>query len=132
MLLTGELAGFQFDHANVIDFWLVRFTTIEIEKTMAENMISYLKNDNDNGWYNSLQTAALILNLKFTILSISMLENNVYNLTIVAMIYLVLMFDLQKMESTAKKYKLIYCPILCMRPRRPFCCLLAPAGAKVI
>lgn len=72
-------------------------------------MVWWLKHDKDNGWYKSCQTEALILILKFITLSIGMLENDIYDLTIAAMIYSVLMFDLPEMKSTTKKYKLLCC-----------------------
>lgn len=52
-----------------------------------------------------------MLILKFTMLLIGMLENDVYNLTIAAMIRFVLTFDLSERESTAKKYELVCCPV---------------------
>lgn len=51
-----------------------------------------------------------MLILKFTMLSIGMPENDIYDLTIAAMMRSVLTFDLQEMESTAKKYKLVCRP----------------------
>ena len=39
------------------------------------------------------------------------LENNIYDFTIITIMHFVLIFDLLKMKSTAKKYKLVYCSI---------------------
>lgn len=50
-----------------------------------------------------------MLILKFTILSMSMPENDIYDLTIVAMMHFVFTFDLPEMESTMKKYELVFC-----------------------
>lgn len=39
-----------------------------------------------------------------------MSKNNIYDLTIIVMMYFVFTFDLPEMESIIKKYKLVYCP----------------------
>lgn len=54
MLLTGKLAGLQFDCVNIIDFWLVKFAAVKTEKTAAEDIVGWLKNDKNNSWYKSL------------------------------------------------------------------------------
>lgn len=73
-------------------------------------MVGWLKNAKDNGWYKSFWTAALMLILKFTMLSMGMLENDINNHTVATMMRFILMFDRQEMECNAKKYKLMFRP----------------------
>lgn len=107
---TGELAGLRFERANVIDFWIVGFAAIETEETPAENMVGWLKTDEDNGWYTHLRTAALMLILKYTMLSMGLPEGDIYDLTVAAMMRSVLTFGLQDIEDSSKKYELVCRP----------------------
>lgn len=110
MLLTGKLAGLHFKYANVIDFWMVKLAAMETEETLAENIIDWLKNDIDDDWYKHLQTTALMLILKYTILAIGMPAGDIYKLTITTMICSVLIFKIEDMESESKKYELVCRP----------------------
>lgn len=65
---------------------------------MTENKIDLLKTDLNNSWYNYLYTVTLILILKNIILFINMLKNNIYDLTIMAMIHFVFIFSLQNIK----------------------------------
>ncbi|MCJ1347753.1 hypothetical protein MMC31_005982, partial [Peltigera leucophlebia] len=82
MLSTRELASVQFERANVIDFWMVRFAAIETEKTPAKNMVGWLKTDKDD-------------------------EGDIYDLTVAAMMRSVPTFSLQDIENSSKKYELV-------------------------
>lgn len=110
MLSTEELAGLRFERANVIDFWMVRFAAIETEKTPAKNMVGWLKTDEDDGWYTHLHTSALMLILKYTMLSMGPPEGDIYDLTVAAMMRSVLKFSPQDIENSSKKYELMCCP----------------------
>lgn len=46
---------------------------------------------------------------KFIMLSINTSKNNIDDLTFIAIMYFVFIFDLSEMQLTAKKYKLVYC-----------------------
>lgn len=48
MFLIKKLAGLQFKYANIINFKLVKFVIIKINKTMAKNIIDYLEVNKDN------------------------------------------------------------------------------------
>ncbi len=88
---------------------MVKLATMETEETLAENIIDWLKNDKDDDWYKYLRTMALMLILKYIILAMGMPADNVYKLTIIAMICSVLIFKIEDMESEGKKYKLVCC-----------------------
>lgn len=107
MLLTKKLAGLRFKHRNVIDFQIVRHTAMETEKTLVENIVDWLKNDLDDGWYKHLQTTALILILKYIMLIMGMLADNLYKLTFLVMIRSVFIFKIEDIKSESKKYELI-------------------------
>ncbi len=87
---------------------------METEETPAENIVGWLKNNSDDGWYKYLWTTALMLILKYTILAISMPSGNVYKLIITAMMRSVLMFKIENMEIEGKKYELV-----CRLSRKP-------------
>lgn len=108
MLLTGELAGLRFKYANIINFQIIRFAIIETKNTLLENIVGWVKTDKDNSWYTHLCIIALILKLQYIILSIGKPERNIYNFTIVKIIYSVFIFGLQDMKYSNKKYKLMY------------------------
>ncbi len=110
MLSTGELAGLRFERGNVIDFWMVGLATVETEETPSENIVGWLKNDSDDGWYKHLRTTALMLILKYKMLAMGMPAGNVYKLTVMAMMRSVLTFKIEYIESEGKKYELVCCP----------------------
>ncbi len=110
MLSTGELAGLRFECGNVIDFWIVGLAAVETEETPAENIVDWLKNDSDDGWYKHLQTTALMLILKYTMLAMGMPAGDVYELTVTAMMRSVLTFKIEDMKSEGKKYELVCRP----------------------
>lgn len=110
MLSTGELAGLRFERRNIIDFWIVGLAAVETEETPAKNIVDWLKNDSDDGWYKHLRTTALMLILKYTILVMGIPAGNFYELTVMAMMHFVVTFKIEDMESKGKKYKLVYCP----------------------
>lgn len=69
-----------------------------------------MKIDSDDGWYKHLWTTALMLILKYTILAIDTLPGNVYKLTITAMMYSILTFKIEDIDSKGKKYELVCQP----------------------
>lgn len=66
-----------------------------------------MKNDLDDGWYKHLRTTALILILKYTMLAIGILVDNIYKLTVLAMMCFVFVFKIEDIESKNKKYELV-------------------------
>lgn len=109
MLSTRKLAGLCFKYENVIDFWMGGLTIVETKKTPAENIVSWLKNDSNCGWYKHLRTTTLMLILKYTMLAMGMPASNVYKLTITAMMRSIFTFKIEDIESKSKKYELVYC-----------------------
>lgn len=110
MLSSGGLAGLRFERANVIDFWMVGFAAIETEDTPEENMVGWLKNDEDDGWYRHLRTAALMLILKYSMLAMGLPEGDLYDLTVAAMMRSVLTFSSINGENEPRKYELVCRP----------------------
>lgn len=57
---------------------MIRFATVKNEKSPAENIVNWPKNDFDDSWYKYLRAMALILILKYTMLAMSISADNVY------------------------------------------------------
>ncbi len=110
MLSTEKLASLRFEHGNVIDLWMVKFTTMETEETLVENIVGWVKNNIDDDWYKYLRTIALMLIVKYIMLVMSMSAGNVYKLTITTMMCSIFTFKIEDMESENKKYELVCCP----------------------
>lgn len=107
MLSSGPNAGLSFERTNVIDFWLVGFASVETEDTPGEKLVGWLKNDADGSWYRHLRSAALMLILKYSMLSMGMPEGNIYKLTVSAMMRSVLTFNLSNGIEETKKLGLV-------------------------
>lgn len=45
ILSTDKLAGLYFQYKNIINFWMIGLAALKIEKTIIENIVSWLKND---------------------------------------------------------------------------------------
>ena len=110
MLSSGSNAGLNFERTNVIDFWLVGFAAVETQDTPSENFVGWLKNNEDGSWYRHLCCAALILILKYSMMSMGMPESNIYELTILAIMRFVLTFNLSNGIAETTKLGLVCCP----------------------
>ncbi len=110
MLSIRKLADMRFEYKNVIDFWMVGLAAVETEETPAENIVGWLKNNINDGWYKHLRTTALMLILKYIMLVMGILAGNVYQVTVTAMMCSILTFKIEDMKSEDKKYELVGCP----------------------
>lgn len=113
MLSTDNLVGLYFEYGNVMDFWIIGLIVVETEETLAKNIVSWVKNNLENGQYKALWTEALMLILKYTMLAMSLLSQpfgDIYNLTIITIIYSMLIFNLDNLEMESKKYELVCYP----------------------
>lgn len=84
----------EFDQLNMINFWLVRFALVETEETFEEKYIGQIKDDPHDYLYKYLCIAALIIILKYSMLSMGKPQTKVYKITVVAFLRCVLTFDL--------------------------------------
>ena len=49
MLSTDNLVGLYFEYGNVMDFWIIGLIVVETEETLAKNIVSWVKNNLENG-----------------------------------------------------------------------------------
>lgn len=107
MITMNEKNEIIFDQLNVINFWLIEFTSIETKKTLKEKYISWIRNDLDDNLYKHFYTTALTIILKYCILSIRMLKREVYKITISTFLHCILTFDLYKDVAQLMKLALV-------------------------
>lgn len=72
-LSIEDLADLPFKYGNEIDFWIVALAAMKTKETPTENIMCWVKNNSEDGWYKDLQTVALMLILKYIILVIGLL-----------------------------------------------------------
>lgn len=62
-----------FNWLNIIDFWIIGFALIEINKTLEDKYIDWIKNNHHNYFYKHLRTITPIMILKYNRMSNGML-----------------------------------------------------------
>ena len=80
---------------------------METQDTPSENFVGWLKNDEDGSWYWHFRSAALMLILKYSMLSMGMPEGDIYDLTILAMMRSVLTLSLSNDIAETTKLGLV-------------------------
>lgn len=93
MLSTGTTPGLSFDRHNVIDFWRVGLASVVTEVTPEESYVGWIRND-PGVWYRHLRTYALMLILKYCMMSMGMPQGELYELTVATIMRSVLTFDI--------------------------------------
>lgn len=73
---------------------MVTFTIIEIEETIIENIVNWLKIDLDDRWYKYLWTTKLMQMVRYIRLATNMLTSNDYKLTIIIMMCSIFTFKM--------------------------------------
>lgn len=114
LLSIGTNAGLTFDRVNVIDFWLVGLASVVTEATPEDKYVGWIRDDPDNAIYTRLRTAALMLILKYSMLSMGMPQGEVYELSIAMLMRSVLTFDIS--EGSGESWKLA---LVCRKARTP-------------
>lgn len=97
-----------FDYVNVLDFWLIKFGLVKTKEIFKNKYIDWIKENFNNYLYNYLCVATFFMILKYYMMKISMLEKEVYKLTIAILMGSVPIFKLYKDIEHSIKLLLVY------------------------
>lgn len=97
-----------FDQVNIIDFLLIGFTLIKFKDILEDKFVSWIKDNLKEYLYKYLHNTTFIIILKYNIIKIGMSKRNMYQLTVVALIYSVLTFNLFENIKQLMKLLLVY------------------------
>lgn len=96
MIKFDRKEGIIFDCVNVLNFWLIKFALVETEEIPKDKYVGLVKKNPKNSLYNHLSVAALSMILKYSIMKIGIPQEEVYKLTIVALMQSILIFNSHK------------------------------------
>lgn len=97
-----------FDYVNILKFWLIRFAMVEAQKTLNNKLVGWIKNDLEDYLYKFLYIAALTIIIKYNMIKMRILYRDIFQITIVALMYLVLSFIMFESIKQLIKLALIY------------------------
>lgn len=107
MLYFNDKKGISFSRANVIDFFMVGLAAVETKDSKDECSIGWIKDDEDDTWYNALRTVALSLILKYCMMQMNTPKGDVYELAVHMMIRSVVTFDVKDGFTQDLKLRLV-------------------------
>lgn len=107
MLYFNGKDGITFSRANVIDFFMVGLAAVETEETEDECLVGWIKDDEDDIWYNALRSVGLALILKYCMMQMKTPKGDVYDLAIHMMIRSIVTFDVKDGFTQDLKLRLV-------------------------
>lgn len=99
--------GITFSRVNVIDFFMVGLASVETKDSGDACFVDWIRDDNDDAWYNALRTVALSLILKFCMMQMHAPKGEVYELAVQMMLRSVVTFDIKEGFTQELKLRLV-------------------------